>query len=398
MKKIIITLFLLMSAITSAQNFFPTKQGDIYQIEEVTFYWIDPYYNEEYSQFVSDEVTVNNKTFVRAWDNYYRMDTTVNKLYILLNNEEKLAFDFDKPDGSTDTLYFNGYASLWTYSSYQNWAVFGENRMVRSITHNYYEGSIEWFLVDGIGIYKRKFINQLGYFDVNTNVISTIIDDSVYNPITLDVTVFFPNKIQRNQSSFSFLVDINTEYIGLVDSLKANVIAYNSDSLIYQNTFIGSIEFEKIIISIPSQILSQTDSVGIRVHCTDESIFNNNVFVPELDHKFIYVEDESEWSFFTPALAGTTYMGMKFFSANKGYIYKYSGDIFNMIFYDNLTTHGGQSFNSSYGSSGYWSINSIISINQNTGYMIRERLLKTTNQGETLGIYFKLFTLCNVIH
>jgi photosystem II stability/assembly factor-like uncharacterized protein len=54
-----------------------------------------------------------------------------------------------------------------------------------------------------------------------------------------------------------------------------------------------------------------------------------------------------------------------------------------MIFYDNLTTDGGQSFNSSYGSSGYWSINSIISFNQNTGYMIRERLLKTTDQGGT---------------
>ena len=36
MKKILITLFLIMCAVTSAQNFFPTKQGDIYQIEEVT--------------------------------------------------------------------------------------------------------------------------------------------------------------------------------------------------------------------------------------------------------------------------------------------------------------------------------------------------------------------------
>ncbi|MFZ1518565.1 MAG: hypothetical protein WAU11_07310, partial [Ignavibacteriaceae bacterium] len=383
MKKILITLFLIMCAVASAQNFFPTKQGDIYQIEEVTFYWIDPYYNEEYSQFESNEVTVNNKTYVSAWDNYYRMDTTLNKLYILLNNEEKLAFDFNKPDGDTDTLYFDGYARLWTYSSYQNWTVLGVNRMVRSIKDNSYDELIEWFLVDGIGIYKREFINQLGYFDVNTTVISAIIDDSVYNPITLDVTAYFPNKIARTQSNFSFLVDIDAEYIGLVDTLNANVIAYNSDSLIYQNTFIGSIDLERIVISLPSQILSQADSIGIKVRCTDESIFNNEAFFPQSGYKFIPVEDEVEWTLFTPALSGMNYMGMKFFTANRGYIYLTNGDVFNLIFYNHLTTDGGQSFNTGYGSWNYWVINDIISFNENTGYMIIDELKKTTNQGET---------------
>ncbi len=383
MKKILITLFLIMCAVTSAQNFFPTKQGDIYQIEEVTFYWIDPYYNEEYSQFESNEVTVNNKTYVSAWDNYYRMDTTLNKLYILLNNEEKLAFDFNKPDGDTETLYFDGYARLYTYSTIQNWNIFGEDRVVKKIANINSEGWIEWFLANEIGIYKCNYRNQLGYFDVNTTVISAIIDDSVYNPITLDVTAYFPNKIARTQSNFSFLVNIDAAYIGLIDTLNANVLVYKADSLIYQHTFNGSISLEKINVTIPQQILSQADSIGIRVHCTDRSIFNNEAFYPQSGYKFIPVDDEVEWTLFTPALSGMNYMGMKFFSENKGYIYKTNGDVFNLIFYDHRTTDGGQSFNTNYGSWGYWVIKDIISFNENTGYMIIDALKKTTNQGTT---------------
>src|SRR5690606_27627074 len=120
MKKTVITLFLLMSAITSAQNFFPTKPGDVYQLREHTQYWFEPYNWVEFRQSLATEILFNNKSYVWAWDNYYHMDTTANKLFILLNNEEKLAFDFNKPDGSNDTLYFDGYARLYTYSSIQN--------------------------------------------------------------------------------------------------------------------------------------------------------------------------------------------------------------------------------------------------------------------------------------
>src|SRR5690606_7703197 len=144
----------------------------------------------------------NNKSYVWAWDNYYHMDTTANKLFILLNNEEKLAFDFNKPDGSNNTLYFDGYARLYTYSSIQNWIIFDETRIVRKIENNSYDGPQSYYLAEDIGIYKYEKINTVGLFDYNETVVSAIIDDSVYNPISLDVTAYFPNKIARNQPSF----------------------------------------------------------------------------------------------------------------------------------------------------------------------------------------------------
>jgi photosystem II stability/assembly factor-like uncharacterized protein len=383
MKKILFILFLILSAITSAQNFFPTKAGDIYQLEEVFMDWINAQVHESYRHSLATEITFNSRTYVWAWDNYYHMDTTSNKLYILLNNEEKLAFDFNKADGDTDTLYFDGTAQLYTYSSSQNSLILGDYRMVRIITNNYIDGPIKYHLAEDIGIYKYELVDIVGNYNVWEHVLSAIIDDSVYNPINLGLTANLPNRIARAQTSFSFLVNINTEYIELVDSLKAYVVVYKSDSLIYQNNFIGSVELQKIVISIPSQILSQADSIGIRVHCTDRSIFNNEAFYPQSGYKFIPVDDEVEWTLFTPALSGMNYMGMKFFSENKGYIYKTNGDVFNLIFYDHRTTDGGQSFNTSFGNWNYWLINDIISFDENTGYMIIDQLKKTTNQGTT---------------
>ena len=383
MKKILITLFLILSALTSAQNFFPTKAGDIYQLEKVFMDWINAQVHESYRQSFAMEITFNSRTYVWAWDNYYHMDTTANKLYILLNNEEKLAFDFNKPDGDTDTLYFDGTAQLYTYSSSQNSLILGDYRMVRIITNNYIDGPIKYHLAEDIGFYKYELVDIVGNYNVWEHVISAIIDDSVYNPLNLGLTANLPNRIARTQSNFSFLVNIDTEYIELVDSLEAYAVVYKSDSLIYQNTFIGSVELQKIVISIPSQILSQADSIGIKVRCTDESIFNNEAFYPHSGYKFIPVEDEVEWTLFTPVLSGGNYMGMKFFSTNRGYIYTTNGDLYNLIFYNHLTTNGGQSFNTSFGNWNYWLINDIISFDENTGYMIIDQIKKTTNQGTT---------------
>ncbi len=385
MKKILLTLFLLFGSITTAQNFFPTKAGDAYQLLEWYEYWLDPTQNHEsFSKSLATEITFNNKTYVSAWDNYYHMDTTANKLFILLNNEEKLAFDFNKPDGDTDTLYFNGYARLYTYSTIQNWNIFGEDRVVKKIANINSEGWIEWFLANEIGIYKCNFRNQLGYFDITTHVISVILDDSVYNPINLGLTAFLPSRVSRTQSSFSFFVNIETEYFGLVDTLDAHVLVYKADSLLYQQTYNGSISLEKITVNIPQQIYSQADSVGIRVRCTDKSILNNQVFYPHSGYKYIPIEDEVEWNLLTPSITGPNYMGMKFFSVNRGYVFTYGGTYPYLYYYNNLTTNGGISFPSvSNPNWSYWKITDIISFNENTAYMIMDVLRKTTDQGTT---------------
>ncbi len=384
MKKLVITLFLLMSAVTSAQNFFPTKAGDAYQLLEWYEYWFDPTQNHEsFSKSLATEITFNNKTYLSAWDNYYHMDTTANKLFILLNNEEKLAFDFNKPDGDMDTLYFNGYARLYTYSTIQNWNIFGEDRVVKKIANINSESWIDWFLADGVGIYKCDFRNQLGYFGIKTYVISAIIDDSVYNPINLGLTAFLPSRVSRTQSSFSFLVNIDTEYFGLVDTLDAHVLVYKADSLIYQQTYNGSISLEKITVNIPQQIYSQADSVGIRVRSTDKSIFNNEVFYPHSGYKFIPVEDDVEWNLFIPSISGN-YMGLLFFNVNRGYVYTYDGYFPYYYYVGNLTTDGGITFhNSSNPNLPYWAITDIKALDQNTGYMVIEELIKTTDQGAT---------------
>lgn len=348
-------------------------------------YWLDPTQNHEsFTKSLATEITFNNKTYINAWDNYYHMDTIANKLYILLNNEEKLAFDFNKADGDTDILYFDGYARLYTYSTIPNWNIFGEERVVKKIANINSESWIDWFLADGVGIYKCDFRNQLGYFGIKTYVISAIIDDSVYNPINLGLTAFLPSRVSRTQSSFSFLVNIDTEYFGLVDTLDAHVLVYKADSLIYQQTYNGSISLEKITVNIPQYIYSQADSIGIKVRCTDKSIFNNEVFYPQSGYNFIPVVDQVEWTLLAPAITGSSSMAMKFFSENIGYVFTWGGSYPYLDIYSNSTTDGGVSFNHTFIPSWhYYEIKDIISVDLNTGFMIYDKVYKTSDQGIT---------------
>ena len=159
---------------------------------------------------------------------------------------------------------------------------------------------------------------------------------------------------------------------------------YKADSLLYQQTYNGSISLEKITVNIPQQIYSQADSVGIRVRCTDKSILNNQVFYPHSGYKYIPIEDEVEWNLLTPSITGPNYMGMKFFSVNRGYVFTYGGTYPYLYYYNNLTTNGGISFPSvSNPNWSYWKITDIISFNENTAYMIMDVLRKTTDQGTT---------------
>jgi len=379
-----------------AQNYFPTKAGDRYQLHHMYQNWYPPFnWNEYYTASVATDTSFQNKTYVWIWDHYYRMDTTLNKLFILNGSIERLAFDFNKTAGETDRLYIDGYAKTWTYSGVQNGTILGEGRMVREITHYgiFFNGvdstvdfTIKYKFADNIGIYQYEYNNYLGGSSTRSKkVISAIINNTIYNPIILEILPTFPDTISRNISNFDMFVDITASYIGLVDSLNADLLAYQSDDLIYQNTYYGSVDLKKISISIPEQILSQIDSIGIRVHCNDQSIFNNNIYYPVTGYHFIPVVDVLGWNLIIPQIFGTHNQAMEFFTPDVGLIYTsrevFYGDPPTGI--SNLTQDGGITFNYNQLNWSYGSIKEITALNQNTGYMLLGGLRKTTDQGSS---------------
>ncbi|MFO7526448.1 MAG: hypothetical protein R6W68_13435, partial [Ignavibacteriaceae bacterium] len=393
MKKVKIYIFMLLSFILLdndlyAQNFFPTNVGDTYQFRKVGIHVYPQYYTTEtFSNFIVSEYVFQNDTYLKISNNYYRNDTTSNKLYILINNEEKLAFDFSKPSGSTDTLYFDGNSGVYTYSDTSYQIILGENRALRSIHYSSGPFIFKYTLVEGIGYYEKYYrfydglIDDTEYF----SVISAIIGSTILNLLTLDISPVMPSVISHNNPDFDIVVNIEAPYTGLVDSLSAEVVVYSSGSIIYQNIYQGNIEFEKIDINIPTNILSQADSVGFRIECSDESIFNNKVVYPETGFHFVPVVSEVAWSLIVPQIYAPNPHAMKFFTTNRGFIYaRIDGGPNPPEGIKNRTLDGGLNFTTTYEGIEYSYVNDIITIDNNTGYILLDYggLKKTTNGGD----------------
>ena len=366
-------------------NFFPTKAGDAYQFKvfeqhEWPIYHTITWYKKSFAE----EYIYQNNSYVKLWDKYLRMDSTTNKLFILVNGVEKLACDFDKPTGSTDTLYF-GESGVYTYQNGSStW--FGQMRLTKEIKKNNFPFRQSYTFADGIGYYYEEDVFQdtyNGYYKYHS-AISAILDSVVFNPIGLEISPILPAGISDSVTSFDVPVDIIAPYIGLVNSLSADVVVYSSGNIIYQNTYQGNIELEKITVSLSSSILSQADSVGIQVRCTDESIFINEVFYPESGYYFIPVLGDISWNLIVPNLNVPIPQTMKFFTSNNGIVYGKTQSVPDPPYgIKNSTTDGGQNFSSTTTNIEQAYIKEIFRTDANTAYMLLSiwRVEKTTDMG-----------------
>lgn len=169
---IIVLSLLFCKEFSYSQNFFPIKFGDLNKNYFYHKYIWGIYYggsggdsSKTYNQIISDTLSYQNNIFNSYWENnYYFLNTTDNKLYVLLNNQVRLAVDFNKTSGG-DTLFYDGTSKYYHYKGINNLQIMGKPRRMFWIDF-YYEGN-------GPGGQYRllkqnwgfKFLDSIGQFE-----------------------------------------------------------------------------------------------------------------------------------------------------------------------------------------------------------------------------------------
>ncbi len=335
MKSIMLFTVILLG-ICNAQNFFPTRGGDAYQFRrlytyrEVTYVFVtvETFCSHSHSDSVYNGKTYTNifiQTSNYTYSHYYRYDSTANKLFILLDGEEKLAVDFTRPSDAIDTLYFSGTPKEYKYTVTENENILGGLRKKIEIFCN---DTVEhsWVtecFVSGIGYYSRLEIKNGGLSRYNKTVVSAKIDEQIVNQLTLDISPIMPTTIDRNNPSCIIDAQISAQYKGLVDSLWADVVVYKAGTVIHSQKFQGNAANEQINITLPNSIMQEANTVGFKVTCTDKSIFYNRVSVPQNGYKLVPVVGATPWSLLSTSISEPDPRAMKFFNSNYGFILGY---------------------------------------------------------------------------
>lgn len=355
MRKVILffLIFISFSFFSYSQNFFPIKTGDKLQFKIIQSH-DEPGYSWENTTYEKSQVSEANtlgRTYYLYKGGYFRYDSLNLKLYRLVNNSEKLAYDFNKQPNETDTLYLLGTARLFTYQADSYINILGSNRLVKKANWIYQFGgteSGEIQIVDGIGIFNKYEYYLLGQiYDVTKDLlISAIIDSSVYNPLTLSISATFPTSLSSTNNQFVVPCNINCQYLGLVDFLKADVTIHSENNVIYTNSFLGDVNNEQIIINLPASLLVSPNYVKIKIICKDNSIFENETYFPDTGYVNIPCQNISNsWSsLFVPGFINNWYYlsAMKFFNKDIGKIFTRWGNHDNPIW---ETSNGGLNWN-----------------------------------------------------
>lgn len=305
-----------------AQNFFPLKVGNIYQVKD-DWWWAGPgntggsgtYY---YNLTVLGDTIINGDTFFALLNNnvtvpfnnecLYRYDSLQQKLFIRIPNDTttRLAVDFNTPNDSSYVSYIRGIGENYNSYGISYNIVLGDTQAVYTmedpvITRNFYQFS------DQVGFIQYKYYYGWNYGASSStqNVISAIIDSVIYNPLVLKVDSLYP-AIDRPVDTFPYLLTIpyTSSYPALIDSFYLDVEHIRSDTLVQTKKY-------NLSKSNPSHVslyltgLLSGDIIKLRATITDTSIYYNtdvypdtgwiviNVFPP-----ILYVEnDENPMSF-----------------------------------------------------------------------------------------------------
>jgi hypothetical protein len=326
--RLCLTLCLLFSISLYAQNFFPIKTGDKIQYRLVENGSVSGGFSREsFNKSIITETEYQGKTYVNFINGLFRYDSLNQKLYRLINYSEKLAYDFNKSAGETDTLFIDGFSNVWTYSE-TVYPVFGQDRIIKSIFRQYaqYQDTQEWKYVftEGLGLYNKYYYHEFmyDYIQSSETMISAIIDSTIYNPLTLSITATIPDCISAVNNQFYISCNIYAEYAGLVDTLKAEINIISDNNVLYTGVFYRSGESGPIAVNLPSALLVPPHSVNIKVICKDKSIFENIAQYP--DTGFINIPCQTScglWSVLDVRhFLYNAYLTLKFFTQTRGRI------------------------------------------------------------------------------
>jgi len=296
--KKIVFLSIICTNQICAQNFFPLKVGNVYQMKD-DWWWAGPgntggsgtYY---YDLAINGDTIINSETFftlqsinsLTPFSNecYYRFDSLEQKLFIKIPDDTttRLAVDFNLPAGSSYTSYISGTLNNFTSQGISSVVFLGDTHFVYTMEdaviprHTYQFSDIV-----GFKQYKYYFGYTSGASSSTHNVISAIIDSVIYNSLDLRVDSLYP-VIDRPIDTFPYLITIpyTASYPALVDSFYLNIEHLRSDTLV-QNKIFSLSKSNPSHLTLYLDSLHVWDKIKLRVTITDTSIYNNITHYPD---------------------------------------------------------------------------------------------------------------------
>jgi hypothetical protein len=291
----LILLLIICTEFAFAQNFFPLKVGNSYQVKN-DWWWDGPggtsgSGTDFYSIVVTEDTAVNGEVFFRFTSNellgdeyLFNYDSLDQKTYLLLPNDstKKLGVHYNVPSGYVYTSYIRGTPIQFVSEGISTKFILGDSAAVYSMMH--YGGDIYYIyqFANKIGLsYFNEFGGFIGYiFSSEHNIISAVIDSIIYNPLILKVDSLYP-VIDRPIDTFPFLLSIpySASYYQLIDSFYLSVELVRDDSLI-QN-YIYDISISNPNLSLYLEDLEVGDIIKLRATITDTSIYYNVDHYPD---------------------------------------------------------------------------------------------------------------------
>lgn len=283
-----------------AQNFFPLKVGNAYQIENDWYVYIMSHGisgTDYYNLMVPRDTLINGELFYSLPNNLYqyypfnsdylfRYDSLNQKLLVRIPNDSttRLAVDFTIPFDSQYTSFIKGEPKTFISQGIFQKVILGDTNLVYSMKHPMDGGELEYtyeFAANvGISKYKSYLISN-GYESSYThNLIAAIIDTVKFAPLISVIDSLYP-VVDRPVDTFPFLLSIPyyASYVDLVDSFYLDVKQLRSDTLIQVKKY--NVSLSNPGISLYLSGLLPGDKIKLRATITDTSIFNNSDHYPD---------------------------------------------------------------------------------------------------------------------
>lgn len=313
---VILTAIIVFAHISclSAQNFFPLNLGNKYQYKVNasssgpgggTQYWT---YYGKFS--MNQDSIINGKRFTKLDfdhttfleppyhlnDIFFNYDSTEQKIFVKIQDDDtiRLAAEFNLPVDSSIISYISGTARKFISDGIMVDTLFGIPVQVFQMRHDsvnsIYRDNYTFRFAENFGLLYYFFFRAWGSVSGSSghNLISAMIDSSVYNPLTLEITSLSP-LVNRPIDTFPFV--LNGGYLAsipnLVDSFYVSIIHTRADTIV--NSWL--LEFENGMVNVPiySASLQVGDKIKFRAKATDESIFENVAYYPDTGYAIINV-------------------------------------------------------------------------------------------------------------
>ena len=292
----LLVIFPFFISDSNAQNFFPLKVGNTYQVED-DWWWVQGNTGGSGTNYyivavVKDTIilgdtfyNINYNNFSQPFCNdcYFRFDSLQQKLFIKIPGDTtiRLAVDFALTAGSNYTSYISGTADNYTSLGISPVVFLGDTHLVYTMEDAVIPRHTYQFSDDiGFKQYKYYFATSSGASSSTENVVSAIIDSVIYNPLVLRVDSLYP-VFDRPIDTFPYLMTIpyTASYSALVDSFYLSVIHIRSDTLVQNERFYISKSNSHITFYLNNLVVG--DKIKLRAAITDTSIYNNTDVFPD---------------------------------------------------------------------------------------------------------------------